>query len=62
MNTTTSRIGRVLSRARQIWPELGYVQRRMFEVQTGVAAPAHRTGARRGLDEPESLVARSHQR
>jgi hypothetical protein len=36
--TKTSRTRQTLSRAQQIWAELDYVQRRMFELRTGVPA------------------------
>jgi hypothetical protein len=36
MNTKASRTGRAISRLQQIWAELDYAQRRLFEIQTGV--------------------------
>ena len=32
----TSRTGKAINRAQQIWAELDYAQRRMFELRTGV--------------------------
>lgn len=42
----TSRTGKAVSRAQQIWAELDYVQRRMFELRTGV--PTRSRESRRG--------------
>ena len=36
MRTKLSRKGKVVSRAQQIWAELDYAQRRLFEIRTGV--------------------------
>lgn len=36
MKIKTSRIGQAVSRAHQIWAELDYAQRRLFELRTGV--------------------------
>jgi len=36
MKTATSRTSRTISRAQQIWAEVDYAQRRMFELRTGV--------------------------
>jgi hypothetical protein len=36
MRSKLSRTRKVVSRAQQIWSELDYAQRRLFEVQTGV--------------------------
>jgi hypothetical protein len=37
-------------RARQIWAELDHVQRRLFELQTGIAAPPRRRPRLRARD------------
>jgi hypothetical protein len=36
MKSKLSRAGRAVSRAQQIWAELDYAQRRLFEVRTGI--------------------------
>ena len=46
MNIKTSRTGKAVSRAQQIWAELDYAQRRLFELRTGV--PARPRENRRG--------------
>jgi hypothetical protein len=45
----TARFRRMTSRAQQIWNELDYAQRRVFELQTGVRATAPRRRGRGGL-------------
>lgn len=42
----TSRTGKAVSRAQQIWAELDYAQRRLFELRTGV--PTRPRESRRG--------------
>ena len=37
----TSRLRRVARRARLTWSELDYVQRRLFEMQTGIPVTGH---------------------
>jgi BMFP domain-containing protein YqiC len=46
MKIKTSRTGQAVSRAQRIWAELDYVQRRMFELRTGV--PVRTRENRRG--------------
>jgi hypothetical protein len=36
--SNSSRTRKAVSRAQQIWAELDYVQRRMFELRTGIPA------------------------
>jgi hypothetical protein len=40
MRLIASDINRMITRARLIWQELDYAQRRSFELRTGVPAPA----------------------
>ena len=58
MTTETSRIKRVARRAKRIWSEMDYAQRRMFELRTGVPARAdRRPRISRSVDELERLYA-----
>jgi hypothetical protein len=54
-----SRAKRAISRARRIWSELDYAQRRLFEIRTGVraTAPEMRASVRRQVEELERLYA-----
>jgi hypothetical protein len=56
---TKSRARRTIDRARQIWSELDYAQRRLFEIRTGIrgTGPEIRAGVRRQIDELERLYA-----
>jgi BMFP domain-containing protein YqiC len=49
---TDARTSRI-ARAKQIWAELDYAQRRLFEIQTGIASPARerRSTLRRSGDD-----------
>ncbi len=53
MHMSTARARRMVGRARQIWGELDYTQRRLFEVRTGVPTltPEERARLQRVLDE-----------
>ncbi|MGO9976497.1 MAG: hypothetical protein ACLP01_27550 [Solirubrobacteraceae bacterium] len=53
MHMSTARARRMVGRARQIWGELDYTQRRLFEVRTGVPTltPEERARLQRILDE-----------
>ncbi len=53
MHMSTARGRRMLCRARQIWGELDYTQRRLFEVRTGVPTltPQERARLQRRLDQ-----------
>jgi hypothetical protein len=58
--TTTSHIRRGFRRAKRIWSELGYAQRRLFELRTGVpvTGPAgHRNASWANIDKLEHLCA-----
>ena len=58
MTSATSRVKRVVRRARRVWAELEYGQRRMFEIQTGVSVrPERRPRISRSIDELERLYA-----
>jgi len=53
MRLTTSRARRGLDRARRIWAELDYAQRRSLELQTGVPMGASKARARIARDYDE---------
>jgi len=53
MRLTTSRARRGLDRARRIWAELDYAQRRSLELQTGVPMGASTVRARIARDYDE---------
>jgi hypothetical protein len=53
-----SRTKRVIRRIKQVWDELGYAQRRMFEIRTGVPVrPNERPKISRSVEELERLYA-----
>lgn len=49
MKSKLTRTGQAVSRAQQIWAELDYAQRRLFELRTGVPSVPrqNRLGSRR---------------
>lgn len=47
------RIKRNINRAKAIWGELDYAQRRLFEIQTGIDLEAH-PKARRSTRRPDA--------
>lgn len=52
------RAKRAIRRIKQVWSELGYAQRRLFEIRTGVPVPARqRPEIIRSLEELERLYA-----
>jgi len=53
MRPTTSSARRGIDRARRIWAELDYAQRRSMELRTGVpmGTSKHGDSSRRGFDE-----------
>ena len=53
--SATSRIKRAARRAKRLWSELDYAQRRVFEMRTGV--PLTRPNVSRSADELERLYA-----
>jgi hypothetical protein len=53
--SATSRIKRATRRAKRLWSELDYAQRRVFEMRTGV--PLTRPNISRSVDELERLYA-----
>ena len=53
MRLTISRTRRGINRARRIWTELDYAQRRSLELQTGVPMGASKIRARIGRDFDE---------
>jgi hypothetical protein len=53
--SATSRIKRAARRAKRLWSELDYAQRRVFEMRTGV--PLTRPNISRSVDELERLYA-----
>jgi hypothetical protein len=53
--SATSRIKRAARRAKRLWAELDYAQRRVFEMRTGV--PLTRPNISRSVDELERLYA-----
>ncbi len=56
---TMTRFGRAIRRLRQLWAELGYAQRRLFEIRTGISLrTAHESAeVRRKIDQLESAFA-----
>ncbi|HUA47634.1 MAG TPA: hypothetical protein VMA77_20525 [Solirubrobacteraceae bacterium] len=58
MTSATSKTRRVIGRVRRVWAELGYAQRRLFEIRTGIPArPERRPRISRSVDELERLYA-----
>jgi BMFP domain-containing protein YqiC len=60
MSTVTlTRFGRSIRRLRQLWAELGYAQRRMFEIRTGISLRTAResAGVRGKIEQLESALA-----
>jgi hypothetical protein len=53
MTATAPRILRRINRAKRIWAELDYAQRRSLELQTGVPMGASKVRARIGRDFDE---------
>ena len=53
MRLTSTKTRRGMDRAKRIWAELDYAQRRSLEIQTGVpmGASKHGDSSRRGFDE-----------
>jgi len=55
---TADQTKRIARRFRRVWAELGYVQRRVFEIQTGVPVrPADGPRISRTIDELDRLFA-----
>lgn len=59
---TESRTSHTIGRVKQIWSELDYAQRRLFEIRTGVpsTAPGKRPTDQARVDELERLYANTH--
>ncbi len=59
-----SHVSRALGRAKRIWSELDYAQRRLFELRTGVPSttPERRPSLKARIDELERLYAYSDPR
>ncbi len=55
--TSASRTGRVIGRAKKLWAELDYAQRRVLEIRTGVplSTPEERRRSRRRISQLEYL-------
>ena len=62
MATATKRLGRTAKRVKGVWAELGYAQRRLFEIRTGVIAtrPQERVRPATTVDELEALYELEH--
>ncbi len=59
-----SHVSRALGRAKQIWSELDYTQRRLFELRTGIPSttPEKRPSLKARIDELERLYAHTDPR
>ena len=61
MTATASTASRIARRARRIWGELDYAQRRSFEIRTGVPIESrhlHRADQAKTVDQLERLYRR----
>jgi hypothetical protein len=57
-NATGSRVSQIISRIGQVWAELDYAQRRLFEIRTGIPArDGDRPRISRSVEELERLYA-----
>jgi len=54
---THSRVKQVIGRVQETWSEFDYVQRRLFEIRTGVPVVNREERHRVGVDELEALFA-----